>query len=133
MMKFNIEKEVSRDVLENIFVTALEGGSNYWYHIGNEAIDIIREAVTDKDGKAFSEMLFETVYDHGKAVPIGYIEDMGGEPIGVINYNTIKDGLQKMIDTGDGWALLNEISEQGDTESSDVCFQYMVLGEVIYG
>ena len=131
-MKINVTIDIPREVLEGVFITAIEGGSNYWYHIGNEAIDIIREAVTDKDGKSFSEMLFETVYDHCKTVPIGDIKDMGGEPIGVINYNTIKDGLQKMIDTGDGWALLNEISEQGDAESSDVCFQYMVLGEVIY-
>jgi hypothetical protein len=43
------------------------------------------------------------------------------------------EGLQKMVDVGDGWALFDEIAEQGDAYSSDVCFQYMVLGEVVYG
>ena len=132
-MKINVTIDIPREVLEGVFITAIEGGSNYWYHIGNEAIDIIKEAVTDKDGKAFSEMLFETVYDHGKAVPIGDIEDMGGEPIGELNINTFSERLQKCIDNGNGWALHDEIDERGDTNSSDIVFQYLVLNDVIYG
>jgi hypothetical protein len=30
-MKIIIEKEITKELLENIFVTALEGGSNDWY------------------------------------------------------------------------------------------------------
>lgn len=131
-MKINVTIDISRDILESVFVTAIEGGSNYWYHIGNEAIDIIREAVTDKDGKAFSEMLFETVYDHGKAVPIGDIEDIGGEPIGELNINTFQERLQKCAQEN-MWAISEEIKCEGDATSSDVIFQYLALNDLIYG
>jgi hypothetical protein len=40
-----VEREVPRQVIEDVFVTALEGGSNYWYFLPDEAIDLIRKAV----------------------------------------------------------------------------------------
>lgn len=131
-MKINVTIDIPRDVLEGIFVTAIEGGSNYWYYIGDEAIDIVREAVTNKDGKAFSEMLFETVYDHGKAVPIGDIEDIDGEPIGELNINTFQERLQKCAQEN-MWAINDEIQCEGDASSSDVVFQYLALNDVVYG
>ena len=133
-MKFNIQREVSRDVLENIFVTALEGGSNYWYYINNENGRKVREAVSREEEPSFSMAFAKAILDKRISIEIHDIEDMeNDEPIGVINEQTIMEGLQKMVDVGDGWALFDEIAEQGDAESSDVCFQYMVLGEVVYG
>ena len=133
-MKFNIEREVSRDVLENIFITALEGGSNYWYYINPENCKKIRDAVSREDEKDFSIAFAKAILDKGISVEIHDIEDIeNDEPIGVINEDTIMHGLQTMIDEGDGWALFDEIAEQGDATSSDMCFQYMALGEVVYG
>ena len=133
-MKFNIQREVSRDVLENIFITALEGGSNYWYYINPENCKKIRDAVSREDEKDFSIAFAKAILDKGISVEIHDIEDMeNDEPIGVINEDTIMHGLQTMIDEGDGWALFDEIAEQGDATSSDMCFQYMALGEVVYG
>jgi len=133
-MKINIQKEVSRDVLENIFVTALEGGSNYWYYINNENGRKVREAVSREEEPSFSMAFAKAILDKRISIEVHDIVDMeNDEPVGVINEQTIMDGLQKMVDAGDGWALFDEIAEQGDAESSDVCFQYMVLGEVVYG
>lgn len=133
-MKFNIEKEVSRDVLETIFVTSLEGGSNYWYYINPKNHKKIRDAVNVTEEPSFSMAFAKAILDHGVSVDIHDIEDMEDDtPIGVINQKSILEGLQKMLDIGDDWALLDEIAEQGDATSSDVCFQYMVLGEVVYG
>ena len=133
-MKFNIQREVSRDVLENIFITALEGGSNYWYYINPENCKKIRDAVSREDEKDFSIAFAKAVLDKDISVEIHDIEDMeNDEPIGVINEESIRVGLQTMIDEGDGWALFDEIAEQGDAQSSDMCFQYMALGEVVYG
>jgi hypothetical protein len=133
-MKFNIQREVSRDVLENIFVTALEGGSNYWYYINNENGRKVREAVSRDEEPSFSMAFAKAILDKRMSIEVHDIEDMeNNDPVGVINEQTIMEGLQKMVDAGDGWALFDEIAEQGDAESSDVCFQYMVLGEVIYG
>jgi len=133
-MKFNIQREVSRDVLENIFVTALEGGSNYWYYINNENGRKVREAVSREEEPSFSMAFAKAILDKRISIEVHDIEDMeNDEPIGVINEDTIMHGLQKMVDEGDGWALFDEIAEQGDATSSDMCFQYMALGEVVYG
>lgn len=133
-MKFNIQREVSRDVLENIFVTALEGGSNYWYYINNENGRKVREAVSRDEEPSFSMAFAKAILDKRMSIEVHDIEDMeNNDPVGVINEQTIMEGLQKMVDAGDGWALFDEIAEQGDALSSDVCFQYMVLGEVVYG
>ena len=133
-MKFNIETEVSRDVLENIFVTALEGGSNYWYYINPENCKKMRDVVSREDERDFSMAFAKAILDKGISLEVHDIEDMeNDEPLGVINEESIRVGLQKMIDDGEGWALFDEIAEQGDVNSSDICFQYMVLGEVVYG
>ena len=133
-MKINIQKEVSRDVLENIFVTALEGGSNYWYYINNENGKKIRDAVSRDEEPSFSMAFAKAILDKRLSIEVHDIEDMDNdEPLGVINEQTIMSGLQKMVDDGYGWALFDEIAEQGDATSSDMCFQYMVLGEVMFG
>lgn len=133
-MKFNIQREVSRDVLETIFVTALEGGSNYWYYINPDNYKKVRDAVSVDEEDCFSVAFAKAIIDKGVSVEIHDIEDMeNDEPIGVINEESIMSGLQKMVDEGDGWALFDEIAEQGDATSSDMCFQYMALGEVVYG
>jgi hypothetical protein len=41
--------------------------------------------------------------------------------------------LQLLADSSDAWALDNELKEDGDASSSDVVFQYIALGEVVYG
>jgi hypothetical protein len=133
-MKINIQREVSRDVLETIFVTALEGGSNYWYYINPDNYKKVRDAVSVDEEDCFSVAFAKAIIDKGVSVEIHDIEDMeNDEPIGVINEESIMSGLQKMVDEGDGWALFDEIAEQGDAISSDMCFQYMALGEVVYG
>jgi hypothetical protein len=133
-MKFNIQREVSRDVLETIFVTALEGGSNYWYYINPENYKKVRDAVSLEEEDCFSMAFAKAILDKRISIEVHDIEDMeNDEPIGVINEESIRVGLQKMVDEGDGWALFDEIAEQGDATSSDMCFQYMALGEVVYG
>jgi len=44
-MKINVTIDVSREVLENIFVTALEGGSNYWCELSDEAVAIVNKTI----------------------------------------------------------------------------------------
>jgi len=44
-MEIKIETIVPREVLENVCVTALEGGSNYWYYLSDGAVKLIRKAV----------------------------------------------------------------------------------------
>jgi hypothetical protein len=38
-----------------------------------------------------------------------------------------------LADSKNKWALEAHIKEEGDAESADVVFQYLAMGEVVYG
>jgi predicted DNA-binding antitoxin AbrB/MazE fold protein len=131
-MKITITTEVTRDVLESVFITALEGGSNYWYFLSDEACELVDAAVPRDGSKAFSERIFEAVYDKGVIIPIHDIEDPEGDAIGALDVTKFQDALNKCSEES-SWAIRAEISEQCDAASSDVVFQYLALGEIVYG
>jgi hypothetical protein len=55
------------------------------------------------------------------------------EVIGYISKDTMQERLQKLADSEDCWALDDELNDKGDANSSDVVFQYITMGEVVYG
>lgn len=117
---------ISREVLENIFVTAIEGGSSYWAEIPENEIEVVY--ANSKNGKAFSERLLEAVYDNGVNINI-YDAENPDDILGTLSKST----MQQRLDECPYWALRQEMDEQGDAESSDVVFQCLVMGEVIFG
>lgn len=132
-MTIDLKLDVSREVLESIFITAIEGGSNYWYYIGEEAVKAINNVCPRASGMAFSERVFTAVYDYDVEVALHDIEDIDGEPIGVLSKNTFKERLERCANEGNMWALQQEIDEQGDAATSDVVFQYLALNDCVYG
>jgi hypothetical protein len=138
-MIITIQKEIPKDILENIFVTALEGGSNDWYWITDETLAKIRKYVSRKDEAALSVAIFKAVMDHGVIVQIHDKETMdwpdgeGPDLLGELNHNTIKDRLQSLANNKDySYALDQELNETGDAATSDVVFQFLVMGECIF-
>jgi hypothetical protein len=133
-MKIVIQLEVTKDVLEGVFITAIEGGSNYWYSFSESAVYAVDKAVPRDNGKSFSERLFEAVYDHGVVVPVHDVEDTSrnSDPIGFLNRDLFQERINKCAKES-VWAINSEMSGDGDAVSSDIVFQYLVLGEVIYG
>ena len=123
---------VTREILENIFVTAIEGGSNYWYFINEENHEKIRRAVPiEKDG-CFSTALFRAVYDEALDIDVHDIEDTE-EKIGTLSIRSMFERLENLMkDEGYKWAIFAELDENGDADSSDVVFQYLTMGEVVY-
>jgi len=131
-VKINIEKEISREILENIFVTAIEGGSNYWYYIPIKERKAIREVVSKEEDPYFSTALMTAVLDRGLSVDIHDAED-NEEVLGTLSLSSIVDGLQGLADSDNAQHLMDELMQTGDAITSDVCFQYMVMGEIIFG
>lgn len=117
---------ISREFLENIFVTAVEGGSSYWAEIPENEIEVVYANSTK--GKAFSERLLEAVYDNGIDINIYDVENPD-DILGTLSRST----MQQRLDECPYWAIRQEIEEQGDAESSDVVFQCLTMGEVIFG
>lgn len=131
--RFVTRREVPRKVLENVFITALEGGSNYWYYLPKESVKEIRKAVPKEQDPYLATAMLKAVLDHNIVIPIHDTENED-EEIGQISSYTILKRLQHLSDDdGLKWCLEAELNEQGDAETSDVVFQFLVLGEYVYG
>ena len=127
-----LEIELSREVLEDIFVTAIEGGSNYWYFLSKDAVKRIRQAVSREQVPYLSVAMLNAVLDHGVAVPINDVENEE-DIVGWISIETMQQRLQDLYNSENRWAIERHINEEGDADSADVVFQYMAMGEAIYG
>lgn len=131
-MEIKITKQVSREVLEDVFVTAIEGGSNYWYFLSDDAVSKIRRAVPASEEPAISVATLKAILDHDVKVAINDA-DNEDEIVGVITRSTMQGRLQLLAESKLAWALDDHIKEVGDAESADIVFQYLAMGEVIYG
>lgn len=132
-MRIKIEKEIPRQVLEDIFVTAIEGGSNYWYFLSDEAVAKIRKAVSVESEPYLSIAISKAILDFGVDVPINDAENEE-EVLGTISKTTMQDRLQLLSDDAHyKYALESELNEEGDADSSDIVFQYLSFGKVIFG
>jgi hypothetical protein len=122
-----------RDILENIFVTALEGGSNYWYYLPSKEVKKIREAVPKSEEPALSMAMFMAIFDKGVEVAIHDLENPE-ECLGTISLDSIMQTI-KTSSEDENFSRFweSELNEDGDGESSDVIFQYLVMGEIVFG
>lgn len=132
-MEIKIKKTIPREVLENVFVTALEGGSNYWYYLSEGAIKLIRKAVPKTEDKFLSIAILKAILDHNVVVPISDA-DNEDDILGHISTEKMQENLQKLSEDDDyRWTLELELSGNGDAESSDIVFQFIVMGETVFG
>lgn len=132
MITVNIQTKIEDSILENIFVTALEGGSNYWYFIKDREIDKIRKAVPKEVEEPISTAMFKAIMEHDVEVYIHDIES--GDILGYIRKSDIPYRLQRLANNELlSHALWQELTENGDAESSDIIFQYLVMNEVVFG
>lgn len=129
-MTITINQEISREVLEDIFVTALEGGSNYWYYLSEDAIKLIRDAVPKSEDPYVSTAILKAI-ERGVEVPINDAEDED-EVIGTISLKTMQERLQKLSRSFNSDALMAHINEEGDADSADIVFQYLSFGEIVF-
>jgi hypothetical protein len=123
-----IKLTIKDDVLANIFVTALEGGSNYWADILSQDADKVINAVPNKP---FAIALYEAVMLKGMKVDVYDAES--GDKQGTLEREKIEKRLGNLASSDHAWALFDEILERGDATSSDICFQYMVMNQLVFG
>jgi hypothetical protein len=130
-MTIEITLKISTEVLEDIFVTALEGGSNYWYFLSEDAVQKIRKAVPKSEDPYLSTSILKAILK-GVDVPINDAEDED-EVIGEISLKTMLARLQKLADSKNNSALINHIDGNGDADTADIILQYLAFGEIVYG
>lgn len=134
-MEIKVTKTISREALDSVFVTALEGGSNYWYTLSEKATTVVRKAVPKSKNPYFASAMLEAILDHNVEVPINDVEEEDDEDsvLGVISLATMNERLQKLAESSDSWALEEVLDKEYDGTSADIVFQYIVMGEVVFG
>ena len=121
--------EVDFELFESWMITALEGGSNYWYFIKSlPKRDDLKEL-------AFSEALSKLVWTFDEKIEVFDIEnqdDEDDEALGVIEKSKNVSTLQKLTKEYNQ-VFVNLTSENYDAMDCDIFFQVLVMDEVTFG
>lgn len=122
----SINVRIDMSDLQNLFITAFEGGINYWAIVLDQKIDL-----SHCDGESSSEKWFDAIWNKQMEMPINDAEDEAVE-LGVLTKEKMKSGLKMMAETYP--EHYNDfITEQYDVYTADIWLQLSVLGEIIYG
>lgn len=121
----NITKEQIADQL----CTALEGGSNYWYMLGD-----VDRIYFDKSLTLVDNLVRSLLVDKEYELNVYDIESNEDEPelLGKVTYKSIGNAFTLM---GAHYPkqLANIISGDYDADDSDIWFQLATMGEVVFG
>lgn len=130
--EFNVQVKLTLTYqrLEDTIVNALEGGSNYWYYLSDSAIKNIRKYVS-KDEDAYLSTAILKAVARGAEVEINDYENES-EVIGIFSKATIAERINKFAQEQSGH-FMDIMNENDDATTADVLFQYLVLGEIVYG
>jgi hypothetical protein len=129
--KLTFQRVISEQMLNDILITAVEGGSNYWYLLKDEACDILRKYKTLNNCP--SERFLPAILADEK-IPIHDIEEPDDEPLGYLSLENVKRGIITMIQDNRSEVdiLFNEDADL-DAYDADVIFQYLVMNEIVFG
>ena len=121
-------KTFTNQDIEDLFVTALEGGSNYWYYIKNIPKEIKYNV------KQLKQPLAEAIAKH--VIDGGYIQffdvENEDELLGTVDMDKLLDAISLLKkDYPDTWN--NILDENTDAQDADIFLQLAVMGDVTFG
>jgi hypothetical protein len=123
--KVNVETAVTANMIECIVVGALEGGSNYWYMLG--------EGIPPSDGNPIADRILNALFnDSDYKLEILDLEDEEGEPLGYLTLDVLLNAFQ-IVSKNYPEHFYNLLTGNDDAETADVFFQCAVMGEVVFG
>jgi len=127
--KMKIEIIIPDQEIEDALITALEGGSNYWYFIPDVQV---AQRHYKETSLALSQKVIRAVLEHNETIDVYDVEDENTH-LGSITQANIQRGFQLWF------AYTQEhddaiIFDPGmDADAADILFQYIVMGELVYG
>lgn len=124
-----IQINITDEQRENLLCSAIEGGSNYWYYLGQDACTIV-EKYGDSSQTPFVTLMWKAI-KAGESIPIRDTEDHK-TILGTINIKSIDEGEQIMSDKYPH-ILADILSDNDDAGTGDIWFQLAVMKEVVYG
>lgn len=136
--------QISFNDICDLFITALEGGSNYWYLLYTDEFEKELPPAGTYDEESgntlysFSERLAHSVYYNNLKVNVYDIENPE-ELLGTLSQQSIidafsimKDKYPKVYKSIMPYEFADEEPDY-DAESADIFFQLAVMGDIIFG
>lgn len=130
MKTITMKNPITDEMRFNLLVSALEGGSNYWYLLKEKACTTIRRFGDKKGEDSFVDKLWKAL-KAGKSIEFHDLEDEDNL-LGTLTLEKIYLGEQIMAEKY-GKHFGNILSEDDDAETGDIWLQCALLGEVVYG
>lgn len=129
-MKIVTEVDIAPAMIENLFVSAFEGGSTYWAR----QVDPVKIPAYPDDGVVWwghaeiyvSDFSFKVRYDHPEQ------DESEGKGKKIITQDDVKRALQTMA-TKYPDHFANILNDTTDADTGDVLLQCCVFDEIIYG
>lgn len=130
--KFKIEglTLISPYDVYNMLVGAIEGGSNYWYLIGEKTCDRVDAATEDMKGEPFVDRFLMAIQRGTKGINVLDVED--GSKLGTLTPESWAKAEKLMIEKHKSH-LGDILKENDDATTADVFFQLAVIGELTFG
>jgi len=139
-LKARENRTFGKEDIINLFVDALEGGSNYWYEIRHLPKEVRYKA--KEMGQPISETIGEYILNGGYVQFYDseeeYDDDDYGEThsdnglLGTVDMDSILEAITLIKkDYPEVWE--NILDEQYDANDADIFLQLCVMGEVVYG
>jgi hypothetical protein len=121
MNKKYIKIEITKEIFEDIIVTALEGGSNYWYLLKDNL-------PKNKDNEPLSIRISNMLWDNIEyKLPVYDIENED-ELLGYLSQESLINTLQQNPEK-----LSCFLEGNYDADDADYIFQIAIMGEVVFG
>jgi hypothetical protein len=130
-LKFNIQGLTILTPYDvyNMLVSALEGGSNYWYWFGDKTMDRVFAATEDMKGEPTVDRILMAV-QRGALVNVFDCESM--EKLGTLTPESWAKAEMLMLKNHRSH-FADILKENDDATTADIYFQYAVMGNLIYG
>ena len=122
----SIEVKVEKEDMLNLFITALEGGCNYWAMVDDTDTDI-----SHCEGQSYSEKWFDAIWEKGMSMPVVDAEEPT-DPLGKLDKAGMLNGMKLMAE-GYTYHYSDFKEDNVDAYTADVWFQLALMKEVVYG
>jgi hypothetical protein len=147
-----LNRKLTKDDIIDLFITSLEGGSNYWYHIDlPKDIRSYGQSISEAVGNYIMEGGTITFYDDDEYERViddkesgeytiqgdvvdekSFLEDIEETKLGEVNLDRILEAIT-IIKEKYPRIWENILLENADAGDADVFLQLCVMGEVVYG
>lgn len=125
--------KIHLEEFDNVIITALEGGSNYWYQLYT---DEYRDQLVPKTEKrpALSERISQSLYTNPKFELKVYDVENPDDLLGTVTQASMFKAFQiAEKDYFFVWKHITENTEDFDATDADIVFQLATMGKVVFG